>query len=153
MLQVSPFGQWNKLKIYNRIVCAGFEPQNFIFLKVSAEGLVVTYSSARYSYKHLYKVYCYRKKSVILIRGQCQTLMSQIFSGGEAIDKNLPAFCLNGFQLSPSVPATPYVIALLFIRAFSCFDKLIFLCFTQFGGKFGDTALLNSDSNSLSSFK
>ena len=39
-----------------------------------------------------------------------------------------------------------------FIPAFSCFEQLIFLCFTQFGGKFSDTALLNSDSNSLSSF-
>ena len=65
---------------------------------------VLTYSSAWYSYKHLYKVYCYRKKRVILIRGQCQTLISQIFSGAEAIDKNLPAFCLNVFQLPPSVP-------------------------------------------------
>ena len=74
-----------------------------IFLKVSAGGLVLTYSSARYSYKQLYKVYCYRKKRVILIRGQCQTLSSQIFSGAEAIDKNLPDFCLNVFQLSPSV--------------------------------------------------
>ena len=92
------------LKIYNCIVFTGFKPQNFIFLKVSAGGLVLTYSSARYSYKHLYKVYCYRKKNVILIRRQCQTLISQIFSGAEAIDKNLPAFCLNVFQLSPSVP-------------------------------------------------
>ena len=65
---------------------------------------VLTYSSAWYSYKHLYKVYCYRKKRVILIRGQCQTLISQIFSGAEAIERNLPAFCLNVFQLSPSVP-------------------------------------------------
>ena len=65
---------------------------------------VLTYSSAWYSYKHLYKVYCYREKRVILIRGQCQTLISQIFSGAEAIDKNLPAFCLNVFQLPPSVP-------------------------------------------------
>ena len=65
LLQVSPFGEWNKLKIYNCIVFTGFEPQNFIFLKVSAGGLVLTYSSARYFYKHLYKVYkvyCYRKK-------------------------------------------------------------------------------------------
>ena len=77
--------------------------------------------------------------------------MSQIFSGAEAIDKNLSTFCLNVCQLSPSVPATPYVI-LLFIPAFSCFAQLTFLCFTQFGGKFRDTALLNSDSNSLSSF-
>ena len=97
LLQVSPFGEWNKLKIYNCIVFTGFEPQNFIFLKVSAGGLVLTYSSARYSYKHLYKVCCYRKKSEILTRGQCQTLMSQIFSGAEAIDKNLSAFCLNVF--------------------------------------------------------
>ena len=107
LLQVSPFEEWNKLNIYNCIVFTGLEPQNFIFLKVSAGGLVLTYFSARYSYKHLYKVYCtvnYKKKSVILIRGQFQTLISQIFSGAEAIDKNLPAFCLNVFQLSPSVP-------------------------------------------------
>ena len=102
--QFLPFRKWNKLKIYNCIVFTGFEPQNFIFLKVSAGGLVLTYSSARYSYKHLYKVYCYRKKREILIRGQCQTLISQIFSGTEAIDKNLPGFCLNVFQLPPSVP-------------------------------------------------
>ena len=88
LLQVSLFGEWNKLNIYNCIVFTGLEPQNLSFLK----------SSARYSYKHLYKVYCYRKKSVILIRGQCQTLISQIFSGAEAIDKNLPAFCLNVFH-------------------------------------------------------
>ena len=81
LLQVSPFGELSKLKIYNCIVFTGFKTQNFIFLKVSAGGLVLTYSSARYSYKHLYKVYCYRKKREILIRGQCQTLISQIFSG------------------------------------------------------------------------
>ena len=98
LLQVSPFGEWNKLNIYNCIVFTGLKPQNFIFFRVSAGGLVLTYSSARYSYKHLYKVYCYRKKRVILIRGQCQTLISQIFSGAEAIEKNLPAFCLNVFH-------------------------------------------------------
>ena len=54
LLQVSPFGEWNKLKIYNCIVFTGFEPQYFIFLKVSAGGFVLTYISARYSYKHLY---------------------------------------------------------------------------------------------------
>ena len=95
---------------------------------------------------------CYRKKSEILTRGQCQTLMSQIFSGAEAIDKNLSAFCLNGFLTFSIRSSTLHVIALLFIPAFSCFEQLTFLCFTQFGGKFRDTALLNSDSNSLSSF-
>lgn len=127
MLQVLPFGEWSKLKLYNYIVFTGFQPQNFIFLKVSVGGLVLTYSSARYSYKHLYKEYCFRKKRVILIRGQSQTLISMIFSGAEAIDNNLPAFCRNVSQLSPSVP--PYVTALLFIPAFSCFDQLTFLMF------------------------
>ena len=56
LLQVSPFGEWDKLNTYNCIVFTGLEPQNFIFLKVSAGGLVLTYSSARYSYKHLDKV-------------------------------------------------------------------------------------------------
>ena len=107
-MQVSPFGEWNKLKIYNCTVFTGFKPQNFIFLKVSAGGLVLTYSSARYFYNIntcIKSIKCIViGKSVILIRGQCQTLISQIFSGAEAIERNLPAFCLNVFQLSPSVP-------------------------------------------------
>ena len=133
MLQVSPFGEWSKLKIYNCIVFTGFKPQNFIFLKVSAGGLVLTYSSARYSYKHLYKVYCYRKKSVIL----------------KSADNIRP---LSHRYYLVQNSSTPYVVALLFIPPFSSFEHLIFLWFTQFGGKFSDTALLNSDSNSLSSF-
>ena len=121
-----------KVKIYNCIVFTGFEPQNFIFLKVLAEGLVLTYSSARYSHKHLYKVYCYRKKHVILIRRQCQTLISLIFSGAGAIDKNLPAFLYS-----------------------TCCCFVIYTCFFMFWasnffvslslvGKFRDTALLNT---------
>ena len=54
--------------------------RKIFFFKVSAGGLVLTYSSARYSYKHLYKVYFYREKSVILIRGQCQPLLNDISS-------------------------------------------------------------------------
>ena len=133
-----------KLKIYNCIVFTGFEPQNFIFLKVSAGGLVLTYSSARYSHKHLYKVYCYRKKHVILICGQCQTLISLIFSGAGAIDKNLPAFCINVFLTFPIRSSTPYVVALLFILAFSCFEQVIFFVSLSLAGKFRDTALLNT---------
>ena len=55
-----------------------------------------------------------------------ETLISQIFSGAEAIDKNLPAFCLNVFLTSSIRSSTLYVIALLFTPTFSCFEQLIF---------------------------
>ena len=42
-MQVSPFGEWNKLKIYSCIVFTGFKQENVIFLKVSAGGLILTY--------------------------------------------------------------------------------------------------------------
>ena len=153
-MQVSPFGEWNKLKIYNCTVFTGFKPQNFIFLKVSAGGLVLTYSSARYFYKHLYKVYkvyCYRKKCNPNPRTMSDPYLTDILwcrSNREEPSCFLSK-CFSTFSIRSS---TPYVIALLFIPAFSCFEQLIFLCFTQFGGKFSDTALLSSDSNSLSSF-
>ena len=152
MLQVSPFGEWNKLNIYNCIVFTGLKPQNFIFLRVSAGGLVLTYSSARYSYKHLYKVYCYRKEKCNLNpRTMSDPHLTEIL--GCRSSRYKPACFLSKYFSTFSIhSSTPYVIALLFIPAFSCFEQLIFLCFTQFGGKFGDTALLNSDSNSLSSF-
>ena len=122
-MQVSPFGEWNRLKIYNGIVFTCFEPQNFIFLKVSAGGLVLTYSSARYSYKHLYKVYCYReKKCNPNLRTKSDNYLTDILWCRS--DRYKPSYFLSKCSSTFSIrSSTPYVIALLFI---SCFEQLIF---------------------------